>query len=93
MPTSVIASERMKLVDHHCLDVLEELTMIDFRQHQDRFEGFRRREKAVGGIDHDSPPVSLAGVTVPASRTSANQLEVALEPLLLIVQSARMGLT
>jgi hypothetical protein len=91
VPTSVITGKRMKFVDNHDSDVLEELSMIDLRRHQDRFKGFRCREKAVGRIDHGPALVPLTRVAVPAGCPPTNQLEVPLESLLLVVQKRPNG--
>ena len=86
MPAPVVAGERMKFVDDDGLDVLEELPVVDLGRHQNGFEGFGRREQAVGRIGDDSPLVALGRVPVPASRPSSDQVEVSLEPLFLVVQ-------
>ena len=56
MPTSVVTGEGMEFVNDDGSDVLEELPMVDLGRHQNRFEGFRRREQAIGWIGKDVLP-------------------------------------
>ena len=86
MPAPVVAGEGMKFVDDDGPDVLEELPMVDLGGDQDDFERFGRGEQAIGRIGEDPPLLALGRVAVPAGGSPSNQLKVALEPLLLIVQ-------
>ena len=86
MPASVVAGEGMKLVDHDGPDRSEELPVIDPRGDQDDFERLGRGQEAVGRIGDDAPLLGLGRVAVPAGGPPTHQAEVALQPLLLVVQ-------
>ena len=86
MPAPIVACERMQLVDHDGPDRSEEPAVIDPAGDQDDFERLGRRQEAVGWIGDDVPLLGLGRVAVPAGGPPTHQAEVALQPLLLVVQ-------
>jgi len=86
MPTPVIASERMQLVNDHHSDIAEEAMMVDLLRDQQHFEGLGGRQQAIRLLGDNPPAFALGRVTVPERRSPTDQPQVLVEPLLLVVQ-------
>ena len=88
VPATIIASKRMKFVNHHYPYILEEVGVVDLGRNQHGLKRLRGREQAVRRIGDDLTLFTLGSIPVPASRPSADQLEVAGEAVFLVVQES-----
>ena len=86
MPAPVVAGERVRLVHHHSPHVGEPPLVGDTRGHQHRFQRLGGGEEQVGRLGEEPVPFWLADVAVPASDPSADELAVAFEPPLEVVE-------
>jgi hypothetical protein len=86
MPAAVVAGEGMYLVYHHGPHVCEPPLVGDARRHQHRLKRLGGRKQYVGRLGEQPIPLRLVDVAVPAAHSPADELPVAVEALVEVVE-------